>query len=173
MCWFVLFSFVRGEGEEASWPWSYGSWVYNCLWPLMLWVRISIRVRCTILCDKVCQWLATGRWFSQGPPVSSSNKTDRHNITEILLKVALNTIKQTNILARWYKSFNSSSSVNNDFGILSARSQLPISSSPNESNSSINVRVPEEIDSPVSVHMVCNDFDNDSENDLPFNNCSR
>ena len=42
----------------------------------------------------VCQWLATGRWFSLGPPVSS-NKTDHHNITEILLKVALNTIKQT------------------------------------------------------------------------------
>jgi hypothetical protein len=26
---------------------------------------------CTTLCDKFCQWLATGRWFSQGPPVSS------------------------------------------------------------------------------------------------------
>jgi hypothetical protein len=68
----------------------------QCLSPLMLWVRISIRVRCTTLCDKVCQWLATGRWFSPGPPVSSTNKTDRHDITEILLKVALNTIKQTN-----------------------------------------------------------------------------
>ena len=43
----------------------------------------------TTLCDKACQWLATGRWFS---PVSSTNKTDRHDITEILLKVALNTI---------------------------------------------------------------------------------
>jgi hypothetical protein len=31
-----------------------------------------------------------------GPQVSSTNKTDRHDITEILLKVALNTIKQTN-----------------------------------------------------------------------------
>jgi hypothetical protein len=31
----------------------------------------------------------TGRWFSPGPPVSSTNKTDRHDITEILLKVAL------------------------------------------------------------------------------------
>jgi hypothetical protein len=30
------------------------------------------------------------------PPVSSTNKTDRHDITEILLKVVLNTIKQTN-----------------------------------------------------------------------------
>jgi hypothetical protein len=36
-----------------------------------------------------------GRWFSPGPPDSSTNKTDRHDITEILLKVALNTIKQT------------------------------------------------------------------------------
>jgi hypothetical protein len=50
----------------------------------MLWVRISIRVRCTTLCDNVCQWLATGRGFSPGPPVSSANKTDRHDITEIL-----------------------------------------------------------------------------------------
>ena len=46
-------------------------------------------------CDKVCQWLVTGRWFSLGPPVSSSNKTDHQDITEKLLKVALNT-KQTN-----------------------------------------------------------------------------
>ena len=36
-----------------------------------------------------CQCLAAGRWFS---PVSSTNKTDRSYITEILLKVALNTI---------------------------------------------------------------------------------
>jgi len=37
----------------------------------------------------------TGQWFSPGPPVSSTNKTDHHNIAEILLKVALNTINQT------------------------------------------------------------------------------
>jgi hypothetical protein len=36
--------------------------------------------------------LATGQWFSPGTPVSSTNKTDGHGITEILLKVALNTI---------------------------------------------------------------------------------
>jgi hypothetical protein len=46
----------------------------------------------TTLCDKVCQWLVAGRWFFPGPPVSSTNKTDRHDITEILLKVALNII---------------------------------------------------------------------------------
>ena len=41
------------------------------------------------------QWLATGQWFSLGTPVSSTNKTDSHDITEILLEVALNTINQT------------------------------------------------------------------------------
>jgi len=81
-------------------PSSYGSWSNNylcnqCLSPLMLWVRISIRARCRTLCDKVCQWLVAGWWFSPRPPVSSTNKTDHHNITEILLKVALKTIKQT------------------------------------------------------------------------------
>ena len=35
---------------------------------------------------------ATGLWFSPGIPVSGTNKTGRHDITEILLKVALNTI---------------------------------------------------------------------------------
>jgi hypothetical protein len=33
--------------------------------------------------------------FSPGTLVSSTNKTDRHDIVEILLKVALNTIYQT------------------------------------------------------------------------------
>jgi len=46
----------------------------------------------TALCDKVCQWLGAGRWLSLGTPASPTNKTDRHDITEILLKVALNTI---------------------------------------------------------------------------------
>ena len=34
---------------------------------------------------------------STGLSVSFTNKTDHHDITEILLKVALNTIKQANI----------------------------------------------------------------------------
>ena len=41
----------------------------------------------TTLCDKVCQWLVTGQWFSSGPPVSYTNKNDHHDIAEILLKV--------------------------------------------------------------------------------------
>ena len=73
---------------------------YNCLCnqylsPLMLWVRISIRVRCTTLCNNVCQWLVTGQWFSPGRPVSSTNKTDRHDITEILWRWTPSN-KQTN-----------------------------------------------------------------------------
>jgi hypothetical protein len=36
--------------------------------------------------------IAAGRWFSS---VFSTNKTDRHDITEILLKVVLNTITIT------------------------------------------------------------------------------
>ena len=50
----------------------------------------------TTLCDKkVCQWLATGQWFF---PVSSINKTDCHDIAEILLKVVLKTINQTTVI---------------------------------------------------------------------------
>jgi len=56
----------------------------------------SIRARCTTLCDKICQSLATGRWFSRDPPVFSTNKTDNHDLTEILLNLALSTIKHTN-----------------------------------------------------------------------------
>ena len=51
----------------------------------------------TTLCDKVCQWLATYLWFSPGTPLSSTNKIDLHNITEILLKVELNTILPSHI----------------------------------------------------------------------------
>ena len=82
--------------------WSYSSWIYNymyllrnqCLSPLMLWGRISIMARCTTLCDKVtCDRSVV---FS-----GSTNKTDRHNIAEILLKLALNTIKPNRILLRY------------------------------------------------------------------------
>ena len=44
--------------------------------------------------DKVYLLLAHSRWSSPGIPVSSTTKTSRHDIAEILLKVALNTINQ-------------------------------------------------------------------------------
>jgi hypothetical protein len=51
--------------------------------------------RCNSMWCKVCQWLAACLWFSPGTPVSSINKTDRHEITEILLRGVLNTITLT------------------------------------------------------------------------------
>jgi hypothetical protein len=42
--------------------------------------------------------LTIGVWFSPGTPVSSTNKSDRHDITEILLKVVLNTITKNLII---------------------------------------------------------------------------
>ena len=87
---------------RPSWSWSYGSWIYNypcnqCLSPQTLWVRIPIRrgVLDTTLCDKVCQSLVAGRWFSLCTPVSFTNKTDSYDIAEILLKVALSIITIT------------------------------------------------------------------------------
>ena len=50
---------------------------------------LDFEARCKTLCDKVCQGLVTGRWFSPCPPVSSTNKTDRHDLIKILLKVGV------------------------------------------------------------------------------------
>jgi hypothetical protein len=59
---------------RPSRSWSYCSWLH------------------TTLCDKVCHWLAMGWWFSLCTLVTSTNETNRHDIIEILLKVAFNTI---------------------------------------------------------------------------------
>jgi len=75
--------------------------VYNylcnqCLSPLTLWVRILLVVRCT-QCNIIS--LAAGWWFSPVLPVSST--TDNHDITEILLKVTLNTNTLTWCIGVW------------------------------------------------------------------------
>ena len=89
----LSFRLVLCDKRGLLWPWSYGSWIYNylcnrCLSPLMLWFQIPLWARYTTitLCNKVSQWLklATGQWFSPGTPVSSTKKTDSHDITEIL-----------------------------------------------------------------------------------------
>jgi hypothetical protein len=71
---------------RPSWSWSYDSWINNYICnPYLSPLKLRIRIPFMAIkhCDKVCQWLATGRWFSPGTPVSSSNKTDRHwNIVE-------------------------------------------------------------------------------------------
>jgi hypothetical protein len=47
------------------------------------------------LTTKVYQLLAHGRCFPLDTPASSTTKTGRHDIAEILLKVALNTKNQS------------------------------------------------------------------------------
>jgi hypothetical protein len=42
--------------------------------------------------------LANGQWFSPGTQASSTTKTGRHGITEMLLKVALSTKKSNQII---------------------------------------------------------------------------
>jgi hypothetical protein len=56
--------------------------------------------------------LANGRWFSPGTPVSSTTKTGRHEIAEILLKVALKYQNQS-----MNQSINLSSNYTSDFHI--------------------------------------------------------
>ena len=77
--------------------WSYGSWI-NLQLPMQ-----SVPITSDVVSLKLDQgevyiimWFTTGLWFSPGP---STNKTDRHNINEIVLKVALNIITQTNKLS--------------------------------------------------------------------------
>jgi hypothetical protein len=58
---------------------------------------VNYKKGCTRLAaasDKFYQLLAHGQWFSSGTPASSTTKTGRHEIAEILLKVALNTKNQ-------------------------------------------------------------------------------
>jgi hypothetical protein len=60
-----------------------------------VWVRARLCksqkgcTRLAVASDKAYQLLAHGWWFSPGTTVSSTTKTGRHDIAEILLKVAL------------------------------------------------------------------------------------
>jgi hypothetical protein len=68
----------------SSWLWSYGSWIYNylcnqCLSPLVLWVRISIRARCKTL--------------------SSGKKEDQGSYNELICKTSgLSCLRSSRIL---------------------------------------------------------------------------
>jgi hypothetical protein len=73
-----------------------------------VWVRArlcKLQKGCTRLAaasDKVDQFLAHGRWLS---PASSTTKTGRHEIAEILLKVALKHKKSYQIKSSLQKLF--------------------------------------------------------------------
>jgi hypothetical protein len=58
----------------------------------------KLKKGCTRLAsDKGYQLLDHGRWHSTGTPASSTTKTGRHDIVEILLKVALKHQKSNQI----------------------------------------------------------------------------
>ena len=81
--------------QWQSWSRSYGIYLYSCICnqcvsPLRFCVRSVLD---TTLCDKVCQCLVTGRWFSPITLVSPTNTTEHCDITAISLHVALNTIQ--------------------------------------------------------------------------------
>jgi hypothetical protein len=83
-----------------TWSCTHFSWCHSVCYFVLHYIymyTVFDVLICSIqlLCDKVCQWLAVGRLFSPDNQVSSTNKTDRHDITEILLKVALNIITLT------------------------------------------------------------------------------
>ena len=59
------------------------------------WVRVRLyKLQNGAASDNIYQLLAHGRWFLPDTPASSTIKTGRHDIAEILLKVALSTINQ-------------------------------------------------------------------------------
>ena len=66
-----------------------------------MWIRTrlcKLQKGCTGLTpasDTFYQLLTLGRLFSPGTPASSTAKTGRYNIAEILLKLALNKINQS------------------------------------------------------------------------------
>jgi hypothetical protein len=81
--------------------------IYNylcnqCLSPLTLWVQIPLRrgVLNTILCGKICQCLAAGRWFSRGTLNTWRNQmTNPIKICCIFFFIFSSTRRHTNILS--------------------------------------------------------------------------
>jgi hypothetical protein len=68
---------------------------------------VNYKEECTRLAaasDKVYQLLAHGRWFSPGTPASSTSKTVRHDIAEILLNVELPFISLNVVRSRFTHS---------------------------------------------------------------------
>ena len=62
---------------------------------------VNYKKGCTRLAavsDKVYQLLSHSRWFSPGTPASSTTKTGRHDIAEILLKVAVKQQKSNQLI---------------------------------------------------------------------------
>ena len=84
-----------GDSEEKGWHYS----AQLC----------KLQKGCTRLAtasDKVYQLLAHGQWFSPGTPASSTTKTCRHDIAEILLKLVFKHQKSNQINQQHIGNFN-------------------------------------------------------------------
>ena len=71
---------------------TYILWYQNYQSPLYF---LRLLLRRGVLDTTLCQWFPTGRWFSLGTPGSSTNKTDRRDITDISLSVVLSITSST------------------------------------------------------------------------------
>jgi hypothetical protein len=107
--------------SQKTWSWSYGCSIYNylcnqCLSPLKVWGRIPLRrgLLNTTLCDKVCQWLTAGQWFSPISYEFSSKLKLWHNIniscdTESIAQKKTNNVKNGKLIkyiqAQWLYFF--------------------------------------------------------------------
>ena len=85
-----------------------GFWYEWAKWhPMLSNNHYIVYIRTVRIYLYTCICIVTISFYSLGSPFYSINKTDRHDITDILLKVALNTINQTILppcyllLARW------------------------------------------------------------------------
>ena len=71
--------------------------------PFNLWVspKPLLHSENTTTRTKVCQWLVTSRLLSKVTPVSSTDKTDHQDITDIVLKAVLVTINSLSVDYIW------------------------------------------------------------------------
>jgi len=85
-------SYVVGLPNNSYKPITNTAWVRTRLCKLQKWYT-----RLTAASDKVYKLLSHDQWFCPCTLASSTTKTGRHDIAEILLKVALNTKIQIQI----------------------------------------------------------------------------
>ena len=90
-----------------------------------------ITVICVFIYPGIYMLSVTILWFSPGTPVSATNKTNRHDITdshditEIVLKVALKTINQTYTIILWVWRFNFKSTLRKSHVIVQKVHRCP------------------------------------------------
>ena len=78
---------------------------------IVWWLKLWGRTPCMAMCARyIIMWYSLSVTCDRFSPVSSTNKTDRHDTTEILLKVALDTINQT-LFCVFNTTFNNISAI--------------------------------------------------------------